>query len=85
MAETKKIITKDDFLTGSKFIQKYGLNMTSAELAKRIQTLKGVTIPGNPRVTYVVWNRASHDKNCNFLIHPLAEEELLKKLTTKGK
>ena len=85
MAETKKIIKKNDFLTGSKFIQKYGLNMTSAELAKRIQTLKGVTIPGNPRVTYVVWNRASHDKNSNFLIHPLAEEELLKKLTTKGK
>ena len=54
MTENKKNFTKDDFLTGSKFIQKYGLNMTSAELAKRIQTLKGVTIPGNPRVTYVV-------------------------------
>lgn len=85
MTENKKNFTKNDFLTGSKFIQKYDLNMTSAELTKRIQTLKGVTIPGNPRVPYVVWNRVSHNKNSNFLIHPLAEEALLAKLTSKGK
>lgn len=85
MTENKKNFTKEDFLSGKEFIKKYKLEMTTAELSKRIQTLKGVSIPGNPRTPYVIWNRVSHNKENCYLIHPLAEEALLAKLTSKGK